>query len=215
MPRIPKGESDLAPHGRDEHGVPLAPHGLNTNGTPRKSKRGRAPGQGFPGKTPISVKSNLTDIERKGMLTDLTDMFLVAPLASASQAPIAQKRLGPAQADALAGHAFIISHFAPNIFDGLILLSKTKPKVLSWMDKAEENAPYLVLTQAVMQMGKALVDNVMRPSRELAEAGRNLARLKMEAMAAAVNAQAEQIKASAPPPPPAWADEPTSEFAAA
>lgn len=188
-----------APHGRDANGVPLAPYGLNLDGTPRKSNRGARAGQGrkngpAAGKkataTPQAVTSNLTDVERKGMLCELADMLIVTPLASASQLPVLANRLGAKQADALAGDAFILSQYFPGIADGLILLSKTKPRTLAWLDKAEENAPYLVLANAMIQAGKAIAENHFNPNPRVAQAGRSLAALRIAQMAEAVNAQA-------------------------
>lgn len=214
---------DPAPHGRDEAGIPLAPHGYNTDGTPRKSNRGRraTPSAAKPAAT--SVRSNLTDAKRKSLLVDLVDTLLATPLAAMSQAPAAVAKLGR-HADALAGDAFIISHFAGPVADGLIVLSKTKPAALSWLDKTEENAPYLLLAQAGFQMAKALVENHMRPDPQLAKAGRNMVQIRMAQMAAVVNAEADRLarQAPAPAPDPVPADpdpagyhDPTVQFAAA
>jgi hypothetical protein len=124
------------------------------------------------------------------MLTELADMMIVMPLASASQIPFIAAKFGAKQTDALAGDALIISHFMPSIADGLILLSKTKPQTLAWLDKAEQNAPYLVLANAVIQAGKALVENHFNPNENLAIAGRSLAAMKMAKVAEAVKEQA-------------------------
>ena len=193
-----------APHGRDDAGTPLAPYGLNLDGTPRKSNRGARPGQRGNGNsagkrraTTASLStSNLTDVERKGMLCELGDMLLVNPLATASQVPVVQAKIGR-HADALAGDAFILSQYLPSIADGLLMMAKAKPGVLSWLDKIEENAPYVLITQALIGVGKAIADNHLRPNPELAKAGRSLAALKMAAMADAVNQQAENITARA------------------
>lgn len=220
MPRS-KGPVNPAPHGRDENGVPLAPYGLNIDGTPRKSNRGRP--SATPGTRPAasSVKGNLTDLQRKSMLGDLLDALIIGPLARASQTPALANRIGR-HADALAGDAFILSQYAPGIFDGLILLSKTKPQTLAWMDKAESNAPYVLLAQVGFQMAQAMVANHMRPNPSLAEAGRNLAALRLAQMAEAVNAEAERIKRSSaayiqpetPVAEPQFSDDPTVQFAA-
>jgi hypothetical protein len=188
-----------APHGRDGNGVPLAPYGLNLDGTPRKSNRGARAGQkkgAGPATarkattTPQAVMSNLSDSDRKGMLCELADMMVVTPLASASQIPFLAGRIGSRQADALAGDAFILAQYFPGIADGLILLSKTKPATLAWLDKAEANAPYLVLANALLQAGKAVAENHFNPNPRVAQAGRSLAAMKVAAMAEAVNAQA-------------------------
>lgn len=200
MPR----RNDPAPHGYDDEGVARAPYGLNTDGTPRKSNRGRRTGTST--NTPkmssaggaATVTGSKTDRERKGMLVQLADAFLVTPLANLSRAPGLSRKMGK-HADALAGDAFIIAHFMPGLADGAILLSKSKPGFLSWMDKAEENAPYLLLAQVGMQMVKALAENHVSPRADLADAGRNLATMRMAQMAAEVNAEAERIARDAAP----------------
>lgn len=201
-------ETDLAPHGRDDAGSPLAPYGLNLDGTPRKSNRGARPGQRQGGgrrsgsrrpspasSIPSASTSSLTDVERKGMLCELVDLYLVAPLAAASAVPIVANYIGPRQADALAGDALILNHFAPNISDGLILMSKTKPKTLAWLDKAEENAPVLLLTSAILQAGKAFLLNHLSPDPRMAQAGRSLAQMKMQEYAMRINEEAAETAA--------------------
>lgn len=195
-----------APHGRDSAGNPLAPFGYKVDGTPRLSNRGATAGGNKPtgGAAPKSrgkaksstipgMTSNLTDEERKGMLCELADMTVVSPLASASQVPVIASRIGPAQADALAGDAFILAQYMPHIADGLILLSKTKPATLAWLDKLEGAAPAVVLTRALMGVGKAIVDNHMNPNPNVAQAGRSLAALRIAQMAEAVNAEADRV----------------------
>lgn len=191
-----------APHGRDDNGTPLAPYGYKVDGDPRISKRGATAGSrgngnstarpraaASPGR-PKSSTSNLSDADRKGMLTELAGMLFVAPLATVSQVPAVVSKIGIRQATALAGDAFILSQYLPSIADGLILLSKTKPKTLAWMDKAEQNAPYLVLASALIQAGKSLIQNHLSPNPTLATAARNLVATQMNAMAEAVNEQA-------------------------
>lgn len=185
-----------APHGRDSNGVPLAPYGLNVDGSPRKSNRGARAGA-RKGTGPASKRntiptvtgSNLSDEDRKGMLCELGDMFVVGPLASLSQVPFIAKYIGTRQTNALAGDAFILSQYFPGIADGAILLSKTKPRTLAWLDKLETNAPYLVLANAISRAAKALAENHFNPNPSLAQAGRSLAALRMAEMAAAVIAQ--------------------------
>jgi hypothetical protein len=187
-----------APHGRDESGTPLAPYGLNLDGTPRKSNRGARPGQrGNAGSrarkstTPSVSQSNLSDQERKEMLCELSDMVLVTPLASASMVPWIHTRIGAQQADALAGDALILNHFAPMLADGLLILAKTKPRALSWLDKVEENAPFLLLTNALIQVAKAVAANHINPDPRMAEAGRSLAAMRMARVAEKVQQEAE------------------------
>lgn len=197
-----------APHGRDSNGIPLAPFGLNVDGSPRKSNRGARAGQ-RKGTGPVTsrkastapqgVMSNLSDADRKGMLCELADMMIVTPLASASQVPFLSNRIGKRQTDALAGDAFILAQYFPGIADGLILLSKTKPATLAWLDKAEQNAPYLVLANAILNAGKALAENHFNPNPRVAMAGRSLAAMKVAQMAEAVNAQAAAYAANVEP----------------
>lgn len=214
MPRTP----DPAPHGRDEHGVPLAPYGWNTDGSPRKSNRGRR-AAGRPAPAPSAkptLKTNLKDSERKSMLVDLADMFLITPLAGVSQSPALTRKLGR-HADALAGDAFILAQYAPGIADALILLSKTKPKTLAWLDRAEENAPYALLAKVGIDMIKSFAQNHLTPDPRLAKAGRNLAMLRMQQMADAVNAEADRIASEAAEREEnarLFNDEPTAQYAA-
>lgn len=220
-------EAVEAPHGRDDNNVPLAPYGLTVNGHPRKSNRGARPGQrqgrpssgGSSRKAPSATPGNLTDVQRKGMLCELTDMAFVAPLASLSMIPAVAKQIGARQADALAGDALIISHFMPMVADGAILLSQTKPGALAWLDKTAENAPFILLANAGIQMAKALLENHMNPNPELAKAGRALASMRMSRVAEAVQNEARAMGVPVPDAAPAPAmdpfqtADPTNEFA--
>lgn len=193
MPR-PKGPE--APHGYDDKGVPLAPYGLKVDGTPRTSRRGATAG-GFgnsKGSTATASVKSLTDIQRKGMLCDLVDSLIVTPLASASQVPVVVAKLGRKQTEALAADAFVLSQYAPHLADGLIVLSKSKPGALAWLDRAEQNAPYMLLAQVGIQMAKALVQNHLNPNTEFAAAGRSYANMRLQAMAAEINRQANSVK---------------------
>jgi hypothetical protein len=207
-----KNTPDPAPHGRDETGAPLAPYGLNIDGTPRKSNRGRQRTPGVRTSTP-TVRTNLKDSERKSMLVDLVDMFFTTPLAGVSKAPRLINRIGRRHADALAGDAFILAQSTPALADAAILLAKTRPGLLSWMDKAEENAPYLLLAKVGSDMVKAFIQNHLNPNPALADAGRNLAMLRMAQMAEAVNAEADRIARAAAAAEQLQA-ETTTEFAA-
>lgn len=190
MPR----KNDPAPHGYDDNGEAKAPYGRNVDGTPRKSARGRrATSSSSPATARVAtVSGSKTDRERKGMLVALADAFLITPLANFSRTPTLAKRMGR-HADALAGDAFILNHYMPDLADAAIVLSKSKPGLLSWLDKAEDNAPYLLLAQVGIQIAKSVAENHMNPRPDLADAGRNLANIKMAEMAAAVNAEAERI----------------------
>jgi hypothetical protein len=186
-----------APHGRGADGVPLAPYGHNLDGTPRKSNRGRtASSKPKVGAAPkLTRTSNLTDMQRKGMLGELAMTYVVAPLATLSRVPFLKSRIGEKQTDAFAGDAFIVGQYAEPIIDGVIMMSKTRPGLLSWMDKLEENAPMLVLASAVLQAAKALAENHIRPNPAFANAGRNMAMMHMQQMADEINKQAEQMRA--------------------
>lgn len=201
-----------APHGRDDNGTPLTPYGLKTDGTPRLSRRGAvagAKGNTAPGRPsrrrtgpgPSATVSSLTDVQRKGMLIDLADMFL-SPLATAAEAPFIRKRIGDRQTSAVLGDVFIVNQFLPGFADGLIFMSKTKPATLAWMDKAEENAPMLILASVGLQAVKALIENHIRPNPSFAQAGKAMAAAKLQQIADAVNAAAGQ----------AVPDEPTIDF---
>jgi hypothetical protein len=171
---------DPAPHGYEDDGItPKAPFGLNLDGTPRKSNRGARPGQraGTTRVTAGKMKTNTgagrkSDVERKKMLLQLSDMVLVMPLAGASMAPPVVARFGQKQADALAADAFLINEHAPAVVDGLIVMSQSRPGLLSWLDKMEENAPSLMLTLALINLGRAVVANHANPDMARAEAAR-------------------------------------------
>lgn len=194
-----------APHGRDDNGTPLAPYGLKTDGTPRLSRRGAvagakgntAPGRRRSGPGPSATVSSLTDVQRKGMLIDLADMIL-SPLATAAEAPFIRKRIGAKQSSAVLGDVFIMNQFLPGFADGLIFMSKTKPATLAWMDKAEENAPMLILASVGLQAVKALIENHIRPNPTFAQAGKAMATAKLQQLADAVNAAAGQAVPAEP-----------------
>jgi hypothetical protein len=192
-----------APHGYDADGQPLAPYGYKVDGTPRLSKRGARPGQRG-NKGPASAKSAAkeTAAKRRDMLIGLADMLIVTPLAGASASPFLAKRIGPKQADALAGDAVIVSHFAPSLADGLLVLGETKPGAIAWLDSVEDKAPYLMLAQVGVQMVKAFVGNHMNPDPRLAEAGRTLVQMRAAQMAQAIEdeAAAMGIPTSVPAP---------------
>lgn len=191
---MPTSDDPTAPHGYEEDGVtPKAPYGLNKDGTPRKSNRGARAGQrGNQGarNRPTARRVSMTDARRKETLLGLVDMAVVTPLAGLSQSPIVAKRLGPTQADALAGDAVIVSYFAPATADALIVFAQQKPGVLAWLDRVEENAPYLMLAQVGLQLTKALVENHMRPNPDLAASGRVMVQMKLAQMAQQIQDEA-------------------------
>lgn len=195
-----------APFGLDSAGLPIAPYGHKADGKPKMDRRGAAPGQRGNGNSSArrttrsrkpgltATTSNLTDLQRKSLLVDLAGNLLVTPLASASRAPFLAKYLGARQADALAGDAFIINAMSPHMADAMIMLSKTKPKALAWMDKMEDNAAYVLLAQVGIQLAKAISDNHFRPNPNVAEAGRNLAAMRIAEMADEINRQAASMQ---------------------
>jgi hypothetical protein len=198
-------EEKDAPHGRNEDGTPKTPFGINLDGTPRKSNRGARPGQkgNRTAKKPgIKTGSNLTDKKRREMLVGLADMFLVTPLAGLSMSPQLTGRIGAKHTDALAGDAVILSHFSPGIADGLIVLSQSKPGALAWLDGVEDKAPYLMLAQVGVQVVKALVSNHTNPNPELAQAGRVMVAMKVQAMADQINQEAAEMGISVETPDP-------------
>lgn len=183
-----------APHGFEEDGfTPRAPYGLNVDGTPRKSNRGARPGQrgngGSAAKSQPLVKPKNSDASRRALLIGLADMMITTPLAAAADAPALRKRLGDKQADALAGDSVIIDTSIPDIADGLIVWSQSKPGLLSWLDTVEDKAPMLMLLQAGVKMTKALIQNHMDPNPDLVTAGK--LRLKMKARQYATMIQQE------------------------
>jgi hypothetical protein len=168
MPR--KVVHDPAPHGFEEDGVTAkAPFGLNVDGSPRKSNRGARAGQR--GMKPATTSK--ADATRRTSLIQLVDALIVVPLAGASVAPPVVARMGQHQADALGADAYSIHEHTPALADGLIVLSQSKPGVLSWLDSAEQNAPYLAIMMASVQLGMALVANHRAPNVEMANAARD------------------------------------------
>lgn len=204
----PDRDNPDAPFGLDDAGNPKAPFGHKTDGKPKMDNRGapRGPRNGTAPSAPRRSRSrsrgpalkasvtNLTDLQRKSLLVDLAGNLLVTPLASASKAPLLIKKLGNRQTDALAGDALIINAMSPHMADALVLLAKTKPKVLSWMDKMEDNAPFVLLAQVGIQLAKAIADNHMNPNPNVASAGRQLAAMRIAEMAEEINRQAAAMQ---------------------
>ncbi|HEY2087453.1 MAG TPA: hypothetical protein VGH54_15735 [Mycobacterium sp.] len=190
---------ESAPHGRDENGEPLAPYGYLKDGkTPRKGNRGARPGQRGNGNRARSRRPGVgpkspTDAQRKEQLCALGEMGIIAPLAAASSTPFVRSRFGQKQADALAGDAVILTQFLPDIADGLIVLAQSKPGALAWLDQVEDKAPYLLLMNVGVAIGKALVSNHLDPNPRLAKAGRLQAAMRAEMLAAAIEQQAAEM----------------------
>lgn len=192
-------EKIVAPHGRDENGVPLAPYGWKEDGNPRKSNRGRRPsGDSGVAAPPKKSSTNQKAGDRpksrsrkqtKDQLMELVGM-VTTPMASAAASPAIQKRIGERHATALAGDAVIIEALAPDVLDGVLLWADRKPGILAWMDKAEDAAPALLIARAGLTMVKAIAQNHMDPDPQLAAAARTMVRVKAARYAAAIEAEA-------------------------
>lgn len=194
---IPYPDDVKAPFGYDEDGVtPKAPLGYKSDGNPRISNRGRKAGS--VGTTPRRTsstrrKGGRSDAQRRDMLTMLADMWITTPLAALSKSDALAKRIGEKQTDALAADAVIVDHFKEGLADGLIELSKSKPSVLAWMDTVEEKAPWIMLATVGVQVAKAVVENHLNPSKEMANYGRQLAQVKAAKFAADIEAEAQSM----------------------
>jgi hypothetical protein len=191
-----KSESELAPHGRDDQGEPKAPYGYLVNGLPRKGNRGARPKSkgGGPAKTGVDGLSP-TDKSRKDMLVTLQQMVLVNGLVTLSVVPGVGKMIGQTQAEALAGTAVIVDHFAGPFADSLIALAQYKPGALSWLDGVEDKAPYLLLLQTSINFGKAVIGHHKSPDQRLNAAGRTLIELRSREMALRVEQQMSAFEA--------------------
>lgn len=188
-----------APHGYEEDGVtPRAPYGLRSDGKPRKSNRGARPGQRGNGnraapRRPGGTKKSPSDAIRMQQLCALGDMLVISPLSAASMTPGLAKKIGQGQCDALAGDAVILTEYMPKLAEGLIVLSQSKPAALAWLDQVEDKAPYLLLLNVGVQVGKALVSNHMNPNPRLAHAGRLQGAIRSLQLAEAIEAQAAEM----------------------
>lgn len=187
---------ETAPHGYEDDGVtPKAPYGLKVDGTPRKSRRGATAGSRgntAPAKKGSTPRRSATDVQRKSMFIDLTANLVEMPLIAASRAKPLVRKIGEAQANALAGDAYIIHQLAGPFFDGLNVYSQTNPKALSWLDVVEEKAPILQLAMVGIQLVKAIAANHISPNPEMAEAGRQTAQNAAEEMMAEVERRAAE-----------------------
>lgn len=185
-----------APHGYDANGSPHAPYGLKRDGTPRLSNRGAQPGQMGNGnatrKTAAGagpkLAGNPSVAQVKAMLCDLADNVLVLPLVAAANIPAVQARIGQRHAMALAGDGALIHHLTPAIADGLIMGAQTRPALLSWMDGAVKNAPYLLLAQSGFALAKAITTNHLHPDPDLANLGGQIMEMRIKEMSAALAA---------------------------
>lgn len=195
-------ESVVAPHGRDDDGVPKAPYGYKEDGNPRKSNRGRRAAEGPavaapPKKGTTNVKSgsrpkSRTRAQTKDQLMELVGM-LTTGLAKAADTPPVRARLGEKHATALAGDAIILEVVMPEVLDGVILYADRKPGLLAWMDKAEEAAPALLIAKGLATLGSAIVQNHMNPDARLAMAARSMVKVKAARYAAAMEQEAAAL----------------------
>jgi len=120
-------------------------------------------------------------------------MMIISPLTAASMTPGLSKKIGKAQCDALAGDAVILTEYMPKLAEGLIVLSQSKPGALAWLDQVEDKAPYLLLLNVGVQVGKALVSNHMNPNPRLAHAGRLQGAIRSLQLAEMIEAQAAEM----------------------
>jgi hypothetical protein len=192
-------EKEVAPHGRDEQGVPLAPYGYKEDGNPRKSNRGRKPGSvaAPPKKPTANTKSGSrprarSRAETKGQLLELVGM-VTTPLATAGHSPAVRARIGERHATALAGDAVIIEALAPDLLEGVMMFADRKPGILAWMDKAEDAAPAIVTAKAALSIVKALVQNHQHPDPQLAAAAGTMVKVKAARYAAAIEQEAAAL----------------------
>lgn len=193
----------VAPHGRDDDGVPKAPFGYKDDGNPRKSNRGRRPGEKVAGvaappkKATANVKAGSrpkarTKAQTKDQLMELVGM-LTTGVAKAADAPPMRKKLGERHATALMGDAIIVEAVMPEVLDGVIMYADRKPGLLAWMDKAEDAAPALLIAKGLATLTTAIVQNHMNPDAQLASAARSMVRVKAARYAAAIEQEAAAL----------------------
>jgi hypothetical protein len=188
-----------APHGYADDGVtPLAPYGLKADGTPRLNNRGRrakaAPAG--PSKGTGAAAKKARD-QRDGLL-QLADALLSPAMTGTSTEAFA-KKVGRKRADGIAGSLVILDGYMPAYADWVVQLAQTKPGMLAWMDRLEENTPYLQGAIITAQMVKALAGNILNPDPRLAEAARLKATIRNAQMAAAIEEEAAKMGISLAP----------------
>jgi hypothetical protein len=76
------------------------------------------------------------------------------------------------------------------------VLDQSKPGLLKWLDQVEDKAPYLLLANLGIQIGRAIVSNHMDPNPRLAKAGRLQAAMRAEQFAMYIEAQAAEMGVS-------------------
>lgn len=182
--------ADLAPHGYEADGVtPKAPYGYRKDGVPRKSNRGARPGA-FGTTSSTTTRASKTDAKRVESLVMLAEVFICTPLAAASKNRFVKKYLGEKHTDALAADALILSMHAGMTAEGMVEYAQDHPGLLSWMDGVESKATSLKLFYALAQIGKAITMNHLAPDPAVAEAGRNMVRMRTVQAAQAAQEEA-------------------------
>lgn len=194
-------ESVIAPHGRDEQGVPKAPFGYTQEGNPRKSNRGRRPqGSGVaapPKKAEKNVKAGArpksrSRAETKSRLLGLVEEVTVAVAKGADSARV-RARLGDRHAGAIMGHAVITRAVAPDILDGVIMAAEKRPGLLAWMDRAEDAAPAILIGKGLATWVAAIAQNHVNPAPELEHAARSMVKVYAARYAAAIEEEAAAL----------------------
>lgn len=188
-------EAVVAPHGRDDEGVPKAPFGYKADGNPRKSNRGKVAApqkKAAPNTRSGSRPKSRTRAQTKDQLLELVGMA-TAGVVSAAEVPAVRKKLGERHATAMQGDAVIVEAVAPDFMDGVLLLADKRPGLLAWMDRAEDAAPAILMARAGLTMVKAIVQNHMNPDPNLARAGRSMVMVKAARFAAAIEAEAAEL----------------------
>lgn len=193
-------EKTVAPHGRDENGVPKAPFGYTQDGNPRKSNRGRRPGDKVaapPKKNERNVKAtsrpkSRTRAQTKTQLLELVGELTAAVAKGADAAPV-RARIGDRNAGAVMGHAVLVQAVAPDILDGVILAAEKRPGLLAWMDRAEEAVPALMIAKGLATLTAAIVQNHMNPSAELESAARSMVKVRAARYVAAIEEEAAAL----------------------
>lgn len=184
-----------APHGYAEDGItPLAPYGLKADGTPRLNNRGRrakAAPTG-PAATKGSGASAKKARDQRDGLLQLADALLSPAMAGASTHAFV-KKVGAKRASGIAGSLVILDGYMPAYAEWVVGLAQTKPGMLAWMDRLEENTPYLQGALITAQMVKALAGNMINPDPRLAEAARMKVAIRNAQMASAIEEEAARM----------------------